>query len=133
MGRMLRFLAGMAVGVSGFTAILLVGGIGYEAFLHRDHGGRLERAMLTGRGADLSRVGAEDIVLASSHLLIRQHCRGTCDDIPWVSGDLLGVRVLDADSRLLVERWNGLRRAPWARHAWWLGLRTSPAPPRPQS
>jgi len=130
MGGILRFLAGMVAGVVGLTVVLLVGGIAYAAFLHRDHGAGLERAILTGRGRDLSRLGAEDIVLASPDLLIRQRCRGTCDDTPWTSSELVGVRVLDSRGRPLVERWNGLRRPPWARLAWWLGL--GPGAARPE-
>jgi hypothetical protein len=78
-----------------------------------------------GIGIAVSRRGADDIVIGSRDLLIRQTCRGACDDAPWLSKTGLGARILDSQGRPLAERSSGPRRPPWDRQAWWIGLSPS--------
>ena len=124
MRKVLRFLAGLAVGLVALSLLSVVGFAIHDVFLW-PFGGGAEHAVMNGIGIAASRRGAADLVISSPDLLIRQTCRGACDDAPWLSGTGLGARILDSRGRPLAERPSGPRRPPWDRQAWWIGLSPS--------
>ena len=124
MATVLRFLAGLAVGLVGLALLSVIGFTSYDVFLRPGLGGT-EHAVMDGVRIAVSRRGEDDIVIASPDLLIRQTCRGACDDAPWLSKTGIGARILDSRGRLLAERSSSPRRPPWDRQAWWIGLSPS--------
>lgn len=124
---MLRFIGGYVVGLVGLglIALILVLADGQLSNLERGTRSPIERATLTGRGADVTRHGGVDVVLRDLHLLIRQRCRGVCDDLT-PSVDFRWVRVTDAKGDCVVCR--RLWAAGWKTDAEWIGegVQTTP-------
>ena len=122
MMRVLRFLGGVAVGFIGLLALVL--GVFFVGdrleILKHDHRPALEKAVLTGRGADISRHGGVDVVVEEPGFVMRQRCRGPCDDVsPSPAG--WAVRVLDASGRCVVCRRRLFAAPLWKSEPWWIG------------
>lgn len=102
---MFRFIGGVAAGLLsvGAAAFLLSVADGQVANLERLSRGSVERAILTGHGAEISRRGGVDVMLEDPRLLIRQRCRGVCDDLT-PTRDFRWVRILDAKGDCVVCR-----------------------------
>lgn len=82
--------------------------------------GKVERSMLTGRGADLTQHGVVDLTLRSQGRLVRLRCRGACDDLSEADDAVKSVRALDAAGECVACRRGGWLAPPWSENAAWI-------------
>lgn len=99
MRRIAGFIGGGVVGV--LIAAIVVVGIPLVSPLAERLGGRM--APMTIRGADLSQIGAAEVMFEGRGSVVTEHCHEACDDLV-LPGSPDGVRVLDAQGHCIICR-----------------------------
>jgi hypothetical protein len=115
LGRVLRFVLGLAVGAGGATVILFL----CVVFLQDIQTGDV---LVTTAGDDISAAGGERLVIRRRSGVIDEACNGGCDDLR-LDNQLRGnavreVRVLDAAGRCVVCRTGGRLVFGGTREVW---------------